>query len=78
MGINSVTIEKEISVSGRVVRIAKLRHEWFDFLDDPPTAVKRIRQEGKFADLFTFLRDIGDDDVAIHFTRKQPVPPFFR
>jgi hypothetical protein len=66
----NMIIEKELSVSGRVVRIAKLRHEGFDFLDDPPTAVKRIRQKAKFADLFTFLRDIGDDSVVYPFHKE--------
>ena len=62
-------IEKELFVFGRVVRIAKLRHESFDFLEDPLTAISRI-QRAKFADLFTFLQDINDKRAAYPFHRE--------
>jgi len=63
-----MTIEKEMVLSGGVVRIAKLRHEWFDFLDDPLTAISAM-QRAKLADLFTFLHDLND---------KRPYYPFYK
>lgn len=47
----------EISVGGRFLRIAKLRHEWFEFLDEPAAFVARMRTERVPADLFTFLQE---------------------
>src|SRR4029077_5762262 len=61
--------EKEIVVSGGVVRIAKLRHEWFDFLQDPLTAI-RTMQRAKTADLFTFLRDLNDGGTVYPFYKE--------
>ena len=52
-----------------MVRSAKLRHEWFEFLDNPLTAVRTL-QETKFADLFTFLRDIDDNSPPYPFHRE--------
>jgi len=61
-------IEKEIAVSGGVIRTAKLRHEWFEFLDDPVAVVRTMRQ-AKATDLFTFLHDLND---------KRPIYPFYK
>src|SRR6266480_1935261 len=62
-------IEKEIVVSGGVVRIAKLRHEGFDFLQDPLTAI-RTMQRAKAADLFTFLQDLNDGGAVYPFYKE--------
>ncbi|HEU5397345.1 MAG TPA: hypothetical protein VFV81_09270 [Verrucomicrobiae bacterium] len=48
---------KEISVSGRFFRVAKLRHEWFEFVDDPASLIDALRAGGSPADLFTFLQE---------------------
>src|SRR5207248_4841623 len=63
--------EKEIVVSGGVVRIAKLRHEWFDFLQDPLRAI-RTMQRAKGADLFTFLGDLNDEGTGYPFYKETP------
>jgi len=57
--MNPVINNKEISVSGRLFRIAKLRHEWCDFLDEPTDAISEMRRGRPIADVFTFVRDIG-------------------
>jgi len=61
--------EKEIVVSGGVVRIAKLRHEWFDFLQDPLRAIRNM-QRAKRADLFTFLGDLNDEGTGYPFYKE--------
>jgi hypothetical protein len=52
---------KEISIAGRFFRAARLRHEWCDFLGDPPAAIQEMQNGRPIADLFTFVRDIGDE-----------------
>jgi hypothetical protein len=47
----------ELTVSGNVFRIAKLRHEWFEYLDDPTAVVEELRRGKPVADLFTFLQE---------------------
>jgi hypothetical protein len=46
----------ELSVSGRVLKIAKLRHEWFEYLDDPVAFIQEAKQ-ARVADILTFLQE---------------------
>lgn len=57
--INPLIQGKEVAVKGRLVRTARLRHEWCDFLDDPCAAAAELKAK-RHADLFTFVTDIGD------------------
>jgi hypothetical protein len=58
---------KEVSVHGRFFRTAKLRHEWCDFLQDIPAALPQLRTGRRVADVFTFVRDIGDETDALPY-----------
>ena len=46
----------ELSVSGRVLKIAKLRHEWFEYLDDPQAFIQAANA-ARVADILTFLQE---------------------
>ena len=46
----------EVSVSGRALKIAKLRHEWFEYLSDPVAFVKEAKAAGG-ADVLNFLQE---------------------
>lgn len=46
---------KDIIIQGRLVRIARLAHEGFEFLDDPEATVPILRESRLRMDLFTFL-----------------------
>jgi hypothetical protein len=46
----------ELSVSGRVLKIAQLRHEWFEYLDDPAAFIKEVKP-ARAADILTFLQE---------------------
>src|SRR5215468_7640598 len=52
----------ELSVSGRVLKIARLRHEWFEYLEDPSGTVDALFQTAPVADVVTFLQEA-------HYTR---------
>src|SRR6267143_931857 len=58
----------ELAVTGRFFRTARLRHEWFEFLENPPAMVKRIQQGPPVADVFTFLQEVqnGHSDYQFH------------
>lgn len=58
---------KEISIAGRLLKTARLRHEWFEFLEDPPITIHKIRQSLPCADLFTFLQDIDEKQYQYGF-----------
>ncbi|MGI9087597.1 MAG: hypothetical protein ACR2HH_07660 [Chthoniobacterales bacterium] len=58
--MNPFIASKEVAISGRVFRTAKLRHEWCDFYSDPAQAIEEMRQAQLGADVFTFVHDIGE------------------
>lgn len=61
------TIEgKVISVTGKFFRMARLRHEWCDFLENPAEAIREIRAHPP-ADVFTFVRDVCDAPMDFPF-----------
>jgi len=51
---------KEMQFEGRLVRIAHVDGEGYQFLDDPDTAVVALRKSGTRADLFTFIQKLSD------------------
>ncbi|HVB58323.1 MAG TPA: hypothetical protein VNE63_18100 [Candidatus Acidoferrales bacterium] len=51
---------KEIRVEGRLIRIAHLDGEGYQFLDDPEAALGVIRDSGTRVDVFTFIQKVSD------------------
>lgn len=46
---------KDVAIQGRLIRIARLAHDGFEFLDNPQSAVSALRESRERIDLFTFL-----------------------
>jgi hypothetical protein len=51
---------KEIRITGRLIRIAFLDGEGYQFLEDPEGAVRLLRSSGARIDLFTFIQRLSD------------------
>lgn len=51
---------KEISTSGRVVRIARLEADGYQFLQDPQPVLDGLRKSGSRIDLFTFMQKLPE------------------
>jgi hypothetical protein len=49
--------DKEISISGKFFRVARLRHEWCEFLEKPSSLVEKMKDQRPAVDLFTFLQE---------------------
>jgi hypothetical protein len=50
----------ELVVSGHLVKIAKFRGEWDIDVDDPELAIKKIKNAGVKADIFTFIQRLPE------------------
>jgi hypothetical protein len=59
----------ELSVAGRTLKIAKLRHEWFEFLDDPAAFVAEAKR-ARVADILTFLQEAHVERRAFPFHKE--------
>jgi hypothetical protein len=51
-------MDEQIRVTGRILRIARLSAEWYDFVDDPEIFLDRLKHSGLRADMFTFVQRI--------------------
>ena len=58
---------KDIQVRGRLVRIARLAAEKYDFLSDPDAALRAIRNSGVRVDLLTFTQCLPDVTPLYNF-----------
>jgi hypothetical protein len=52
---------KYIRVQGRLIRIARLDTDKYEFLDDPEAVLKGLRECGERVDIFTFLQKLPDN-----------------
>lgn len=60
----------EIATSGRLCRIARLRHEWCEFVDDPRAMVRKLQAQKIPADIFTFVNDVYDPPGPAEYYRE--------
>ena len=58
--------QTELRVTGRVLRIARLRHEWFEFLEDPVAFVAEAKR-ARVADILVFLQEAHVPRPALPF-----------
>lgn len=52
----------EIKTQGRVVRIAALSADTFEFVDDPEIAIETLRNCGERVDIFTFMQRLPETE----------------
>jgi hypothetical protein len=62
---------KDIRVQGRLIRIAALAADGFEFLDDPDAALAALRQSGARIDLFSFTQELPETSPKYPFPMEQ-------
>lgn len=60
----------EIATGGRLFKTARLRHEWFEYLDDPGDTVGKLQDCRPVADVFTFVQDINNTNSDLPFRKE--------
>jgi hypothetical protein len=50
--------DQDIRVDGRLLRIARLEADGYEFLNDPEPVLEGVRKSGKRVDLFTFTQNL--------------------
>jgi len=58
---------KEIHVQGRLLRLARLAADGFEFVDDPEAMVTGLRSCGLRLDLFTFMQRLPHTSPTYHY-----------
>ena len=59
--------DKEIVVSGRFPRTARLKAEYFECVGDPDSFVAKLKEAGVRADLFSFYQELADRNPRYDF-----------
>lgn len=57
----------DLSITGRICRIAQLKTEYYEWLDDPHGFLNEAKAEGLHADVFTFLQNVTDRNPRFHY-----------
>ena len=58
---------KEIRIRGRLVRIAELAADGYEFVDDPAAAIAGLKAQRGRRDLFTFVQELPDTAPKYQF-----------
>jgi hypothetical protein len=69
--INGITV----LVSGAFPRIARVRSDQFETIEDPPTFISAVVSNVK-ADIFPSLKPLAIRSLGIHTTRNGPNSPY--
>jgi hypothetical protein len=56
-----------ISTSGKIIRIARVSAEGYEFIDDPPSFISEIKKNNIKADIFTFTQKLPDTNPIYRF-----------
>jgi len=52
--------DKEIKVTGKLVKIAELKEDWDEDIEDPEAFIKSLKSSGVKADIFTFIQRLPE------------------
>ncbi|MEN6321053.1 MAG: hypothetical protein ABFD82_20155 [Syntrophaceae bacterium] len=52
--------DKEIKITGRLIKTAELKEEWDEDIEDPETFIKILKSSGVKADIFTFIQRLPE------------------
>jgi len=58
---------KGITVSGKFIKIARLKEEWDEGVEDPVVFVKNLKSSGIKADIFTFMQRLPESKPKYNF-----------
>ena len=60
-GLNEMFVDNhEISITGKKLRIASIRHDWNEDVEDPETMVKLLKKRPHKVDIFTFMQRLPE------------------
>ena len=57
----------DISTSGKIIRIARVSAEGYEFIDDPPSFISDMKKNDIRADIFTFTQKLPDTEPMYRY-----------
>lgn len=59
--------DKEISITGKLIRIARIKDEWYEDIEDPVTLIEKLKESKINADIFTFWQRLPDKSPIYNY-----------
>ena len=66
MAVECVGVRR-VSVSGKVIRIARVADEWYEDVDEPGSIVEGMTKAGVRADIFSFWQRLPNTQPRFHY-----------
>ena len=63
--------EKALLIAGRIVRVARLQAEGYEFVDDPPRVLENVRAHRPRIGLFTFTQRLSEPKPKFAYVRER-------
>jgi hypothetical protein len=52
--------DKQIAISGKIIKIARMQEEWLEDIEDPETILNGIKESKNKVDIFSFMQRLPD------------------
>ncbi len=62
--------DKEIKVTGRIIKLAELKEDWDEDIEDPEVFLKKLKTSGIKADIFTFMQRLPESRPKYSYPMK--------
>jgi hypothetical protein len=59
--------DKEIKITGKLIKTAELKEDWDEDIEDPQTFIKSLESSGIKADIFTFMQRLPESKPKYHY-----------
>jgi hypothetical protein len=59
--------DKEIKITGRLIKTAELKEDWDEDIEDPETFIKKLKSSGVKADIFTFMQRLPESKPKYNY-----------
>lgn len=61
---------KEIKITGNLIKIAELKEDWDEDIEDPEAFIKSIKNSGVKADIFSFMQRLPESRPKYNYSMK--------
>ena len=58
---------KEIIVRGKIIKTARIKDEWFGFVEEPEILIKKIKNSKIGVDIFTFRQRFPENKLKYNY-----------
>lgn len=62
--------DKEINITGNLIKTARIKDEWYEDVDDPPFFIEKLKKSKLKADIFTFWQRLPETEPKYNYYKE--------